>query len=134
MTSIEFNVAGAPPLKNIALSFLNPTHPHADSVRALLEAAHAAKLATSFTGFCSVPLGLEMVVRRSTAPVMWDATNALGGVGDVLQARRTNVDLTALGELADAFLFDDDNQIREVVYREEPGALGYRLRLWTLEL
>jgi hypothetical protein len=32
-----------------------------------------------------------------------------------------------MGELADAFLFDDDGQIREVRYHEEPGKLGYRL-------
>jgi len=33
---------------------------------------------------------------------------------------------------ADAFLFDDDGQIREGRYHEEPGKLGYRLRFWTL--
>ena len=33
---------------------------------------------------------------------------------------------------ADAFLFADDAQIREVHYREEIGELGYRLQFWLL--
>jgi hypothetical protein len=53
-------------------------------------------------------------------------------VGDSLQSRRVNIDLSCLGELADAFLSDDDGQIREVRYHEEPGNLGYGLRFWTL--
>jgi hypothetical protein len=69
---------------------------------------------------------------RPPGAAVGDATNALGGVGDTLQSRRVNLDLSYLGELADAFLFDDDAQIREVTYREEPGALGYRLRFWAL--
>jgi hypothetical protein len=73
------------------------------------------------------------MVVRLLAPVSWDATNALGGVGDVLQGRRSNVDFSHLGELAAASLFDDDKQIREVSYREEPGGAGYRVRLWSLD-
>jgi hypothetical protein len=54
-------------------------------------------------------------------------------LGTPLQARRVNLDLSRLGELADAHLFDDDAQVREVSYREEPGELGYRVSLWALD-
>jgi hypothetical protein len=42
------------------------------------------------------------------------------------------IDVSYLGELADAFLYQDDAQIREVVYREEYGELRYRIRFWAL--
>lgn len=44
----------------------------------------------------------------------------------------SNIDLS-FGKLADAFLFEDDAQIREVRYHEESGELGYRLRFWALQ-
>jgi hypothetical protein len=66
---------------------------------------------------------MELVVRPVGAS-LGDATNALGGVADTLQGRRLNLDLSYLGELADAFLFDDDTQICHVIYREEPGQLA----------
>ncbi|HWF50099.1 MAG TPA: hypothetical protein VG294_05565 [Solirubrobacteraceae bacterium] len=74
---------------------------------------------------------MELVI-RPVGGLVGDATNALGGIGDSLQGRRTNIDLTYLGALAEAFLFADDAQIREVHYREETGELGYRLRFWLL--
>jgi hypothetical protein len=74
---------------------------------------------------------MELIVRPRGGAI-GDATNALGGVGDSLQARRVNPDLSYLGELEDSFLYDDDAQIREVVYREEDGELGYHLRFWAV--
>jgi hypothetical protein len=88
---IAFEVAGEPPLKGEAESMLRPTHPQASRVRALLEAARDAKLRGRFEGFGSIRIGMELVVR----PVGWlagDTTNALGGIGDSLQGRRTNID------------------------------------------
>jgi hypothetical protein len=73
------------------------------------------------------------LVARPWAPASADPTNALGGVADALQAiRPKNVDLMHLGELVDVCLFDNDKQIREIAYREEPGELGYTVRLWAL--
>ncbi|MGO9793747.1 MAG: hypothetical protein ACLP8S_30755 [Solirubrobacteraceae bacterium] len=111
---------------------LSRAHPQAARVRALLEASHQAKLREGFSGFGTKRIGMELIVSPVGAAV-GDATNALGGVGDSLQARRTNIDLSYLGHLADAFLFQDDAQIRDVRYREEPGELGYRLGFWTLD-
>ena len=107
--------AQLPPLKGEARSLLSPGHGQAPRVQALLRAAHDAKTQEGF------------------GAAVGDATNALGGVGDCLQARRVNLDLTYLGALAGAFLYEDDAQIREVIYREESGALGYRLRFWVIE-
>jgi hypothetical protein len=120
-----------PPLKDEAKSLLSPGHGQAPRVLALVQAVHEAKGRESFEGFGGRRIGMELVVRPVGAAV-GDATNALGGVGDVLQARRVNLDLAYLGELADAFLYADDAQIREVIYREESGELGYSLRFWTL--
>jgi hypothetical protein len=120
-----------PPLKGEAKSLLSRGHGQAPRVRALLEAAHAAKLNAGFSGFAGQRIGMEVVV-RPLGTAVGDATNALGGIGDTLQSRRQNLHVTYLGELADAFLFDDDAQIREVTYREEPGKLGYRVRFWAL--
>ena len=120
-----------PPLKGEAKSLLSQGHGQAPRVRALLEATRAAKLAAGFSGFGHQTIGMELVVRPPRAAV-GDATNALGGVGDTLQSRRLNLDLAYLGELAEAFLFDDDAQLRDVTYREEPGELGYRVRFWAL--
>ena len=130
--AIEFEVRGQlPPLKGEAKSMLSEGHGQAPRVRALLEASLGVKRRDEFAGFGSQRIGMDLLVRPVGAAV-GDATNALGGVGDSLQSRRVNIDLSYLGELADAFLFDDDGQIREVRYHEEPGKLGYRLCFWTL--
>lgn len=134
--SIQFEVTDeAPPLKGEAKSMLSAGHKQAPRVRALLAAAQRAKLNERFDGFDRRRIGIELTVRplRSTNPAAGDATNSLGGVGDALQSNRVGVELTYLGDLADAFLYYDDAQIREVRYREEPGALGYTVRLWDLD-
>ena len=137
--SFEFEVVGElPPLKGEAKSMLSEGHKQARRVLALLNAAYAAKLRDGFVGFGSRRIGMQLTVRpdgaspRDRLSPLGDATNALGGVGDTLQAERSNIDLSYLGELAGAFLYDNDDQIREVIYREQPGARGYTLRLWAL--
>jgi hypothetical protein len=102
--TIEFEVTDAlPPLKGEAKSMLSEGHDQKDRVRTLLEASHAAKLRDGFAGFGRKRIGMELVV-RPVGVAVGDATNALGGVGDSLQSRRRNIDLSYLGELADAFL------------------------------
>jgi hypothetical protein len=129
--SIEFEVLSeSPPLKGEAKSMLSERHPQASRVRALLESSHEAKLRDGFQGFGTRRIGMELVVPPGGC--VGDATNALGGIGDTLQSRRSNIDVSYLGPLADAFLYEDDAQIREVVYREDDSTRGYRLRFWTL--
>ncbi len=118
-------------MKNEARSILSASHGHAPRVRALLESSQQAKARQGFVGFGTRRVGMEVVVRRGET-ALGDATNMLGGIADTLQQRRSNIDLAHLGELADAVLFDDDAQIREVRYREETGESGYTVRLWTL--
>ena len=134
--SIQFEVRdAAPPLKGEAKSMLSAGHRQARRVRTLLAAAQRAKLGQGFAGFDRRRIGMELTVRplSPTDPTVGDATNSLGGVGDTLQSNRVGVDLAYLGDLADAFLYYDDAQIREVRYREEAGALGYTVNLWDLD-
>jgi hypothetical protein len=135
--SIQFEVTDqTPPLKGEAKSMLSEGHKQGPRVRALLAAAYAAKRSERFAGFHPPSrIGMELTVRprRSTDPASGDATNSLGGVGDTLQSHRVGINLAYLGELADAFLYYDDAQIREVHYREESGALSYTVRLWELD-
>lgn len=109
-------------------------HQQAPCVRALLQAAHLAKQREAFPGFGRSRIGMDVTVRpeRPIGPASGDVTNALGGIGDTLQANRVGVDLAYLGELSDAVLYYDDSQIREVRYREEPGEAGYTVRFWVL--
>lgn len=130
--AIEFEVADhLPPLKGEAKSLLSEGHGQARRVRALLQASHDAKHRDGFQGFGQRLIGMELTVRPQGG-VSGDATNTLGGVGDTLQSIRRNIDLTYLGELADAFLYEDDKQIREAHYIEEPGEMGYKVRFWEL--
>ncbi len=72
------------------------------------------------------------VTLRSLGPPPSDATNYLGGVADVLEAKGHRGRLDHLGPLAAVALYDNDRQIREVHFRHEPGAEGYVVRLWAL--
>ena len=63
---------------------------------------------------------------------MADATNFLGGIGDVMEAKTRRGVLEHLGDLATVALYANDRQIHEVHYRWEHGdETGYRLRLWV---
>ena len=128
---ISLVVSGYPPTKNEAKSLLSAGHSQFPRVLALLKAA-AESLAEGAESFGTQRIGLELVVCGPTdAPS--DATNSLGGIGDVLQEKRQRGSLDHLGELASVSLFKDDSQIREVSYREERAdESSYRLRLWPL--
>jgi hypothetical protein len=116
---ISFEVAGLPPIKNEAKSLLSAAHKQARQVRSLLEAARAA---ANSAGWKCVPglVSLELIVRGNGRPP-GDATNYLGGVADVLQAKKDHVmiDLGYLGELRDVALYVNDRQINRVGYSEE---------------
>lgn len=128
-------MAGWPPIKNEATSLLAASHTNSDRVRQLLTAVQTV---TSRVGWkpLTVDVALDLVVRGPVRPP-GDATNYLGGIGDVLQDKtnRPNLDLAHLGDLAAVALYRDDRQIRQISYREEPAAEpGYSLRIRPLPL
>lgn len=71
------------------------------------------------------------MVLTSPDPPPSDATNYLGGIADVLEAKHLRGPMGHLGELAGVALYDNDKQVHEVhfVYQEGPGP-AYEVRLW----
>ncbi len=79
-------------------------------------------------------LSLEVSVTAPSGTRLPDATNMLGGIGDVLQARTTGADVEHLGRLARVGCFYDDAQIREIHYRRtEQDRVGYVIVIRTLD-
>jgi hypothetical protein len=131
MATVSFEVEGYPPAKSEAKSMLGVGHRHADRVVRLLEAAREA---TSRT-FGSEPVGLEVAVVSPDDGNRSDATNWLGGIGDILQGKGQprGLDLTHLADLVDVVLFDDDRQIEQLKYSwAEGGPTSYTIRVWAL--
>ncbi|SDZ22283.1 hypothetical protein SAMN05444365_107159 [Micromonospora pattaloongensis] len=118
--TLSFEVAGLPPLKNEGLSMLAAGHRQAGRVRALLQAACTAAQRSGWTPLAE-PVSLDVVLRCPPGHPSGDASNFLGGIGDVLQDKRRARDrsLAHLGVLVDVALYTDDRQIRQISYREE---------------
>lgn len=124
---------GYPPAKGEALSMLGVAHSHAPRVTRLLEAARDEASRSGFTGLGSQPIGLEVVVLCPRDRNRSDATNYLGGIGDVLESKAHRGQIEHLGDLSQVALFDNDRQIEEVRYRwEESAEASYTVRLWEL--
>lgn len=124
-------VEGRPPIKNEALSLFSKSHRYWPEVERLLA---AAKTAVAMTGWrvrgvtCS--LGLE-VVMKSPGPPPGDATNYLGGIGDVLEAKSRRAGLPDLGDLLDVALYENDRSIHEVRYVwTTADEVSYSVRIW----
>lgn len=132
--TFDFEIAGLPPAKSEAKSMLGEGHPHAPRVRALLSAAQDAMTSEGFAGFGSAPLGIEVVLTTGGLRHTSDATNYLGGIADVLEAKSHRAMYVAhLGELGAVALFDNDRQLREVHYHQRDGDRdSYTVRLWEL--
>lgn len=125
-------VEGWPPAKNEAKSMLAVGHSHADRVLGLLSAAEQAIADQPSPLYGSDALGLELVLQSPVEPPS-DATNYLGGVGDVLEAKVRRGALPHLGELVHVVLYLNDRQIHEVRYRWERSAqTRYSVRIWRL--
>jgi hypothetical protein len=86
MPEVSFSVDGYPLAEAEALSMLGSGHPHQVRVRALLEAAVTAVAGGEFSALLTERLGLELVLYAPADPPS-DATNYLGGVGDVLEVK-----------------------------------------------
>jgi len=132
-SEIAFDVDGYPPAKSEALSMLGQGHRHARRVTRLLEAARDEVARHGFTGFGSAPIGMDVVVRCRRGGDRSDATNFLGGIGDVLEGKAHRGQLPHLGDLHSVALYDNDRQIEEVHYRwEDAVEPSYRVRFWQL--
>ena len=135
MTEIEFDVDGLPPAKSETLSMLGANHGHAPRVRALLLSAQQAMISQNFAVLTG-PIGLAVMVWVPASGAKSDATNFLGGIADVLEAkavRSRTQSLEHLGDLASVGIYVNDSQIREVHYREETSTTArYRVRVWEL--
>jgi len=129
---VTFSVDGWPLVKNEAKSLLAPGHAHAERVSHLLEAARQAVGDRHDVLFGSRPIGLELTLISPAEPPA-DATNFLGGVGDVLEAKGRRGPLDHLRELASVGLYENDRHIHEVRYRWRQGSeIRYVVRLWEL--
>ncbi|MCX6023447.1 MAG: hypothetical protein NTZ05_17300 [Chloroflexi bacterium] len=130
MGEIAFEVEGFPPNKYEGLSLFNARHGQARQVRQLLEAAQQAISRTGFAVIADpLPVGLEVTLFAENPG--GDATNYLGGIGDVLQD--TKAGRGHLGGLADAALYENDRQLQEIQYRLRPDARPhYTVRVWNL--
>jgi len=132
---IRFEVEGRPPAKNGAPSIFASQHGHTPRVRALLRAARDEAQRRRFQGFGPVPIGLELRVACGRDRERSDATNYLGGVGDVLEDKARRKNLAHLGDLASFGLYSDDGQIEEVRFSWEPSETpSYTVRLWAHDL
>jgi hypothetical protein len=113
---VTFDVPGYPPAKDGAQSIFGIGHDHSPRVRLLLAAAQRACREQAF-----VPLNenvaLDVVVHAPGQPP-GDATNYLGGIGDVLEDKSPRSAIEHLGDLAAVQLFRNDRQIRAISYRE----------------
>lgn len=113
---------------------LGAGHSHSDRVRALLVAAREALADQAVQQFGAQQIGLSVTIFSPDGEVPGDATNYLGGIGDVLEDKSRRGALDHLGDLAGTSLFENDRQIREVAYRiERSQETQYEVRIWSLE-
>jgi hypothetical protein len=134
MNEVRFRVDGYPPGKNEARSMLAPGHPHAHRVRALLEAARTTIASSSFRPF-EGPIGLDVVVHAVAGRDPWDATNYLGGIGDVLEVKSRRGALDHLGDLGTVAIYRNDRQIQEVHYQQlAASSTSYEVRIYRLDV
>jgi hypothetical protein len=132
--AIAFNVRGWPPVKNEATSMLAAGHSQYSRVRALLEAAAAVIRQTGWEPV-TADVALEVTVRSPSTRPPADATNYLGGIGDVLQDKSSpiNIDLSHLGDLQAVALYVNDRQICRVTYFVELADMpSYNVRVSVL--
>lgn len=131
---LAFQVEGYPPGKNEAKSLLAADHIHADRVLELLRSAKKAADEGSFSGFGAARIGLDVLLHCPESLSPSDATNYLGGIGDVLEDKSRRGFLEHLGDLAYSGLYANDRQICEVAYRVMSGQEPrYQVCLWELD-
>ena len=133
MKEIRLPVEGLPPPKDGGNSIFNEGHRNHGRVVELLRAAERALEGAEWDLEESGPVGLELVVVETPGGFRGDGLNFLGGVADVLQAKRPGADLSHLGSLARVSLYRNDVQVRDARYSVESGDVSqYRVRVWLL--
>ena len=133
MTEISLEVEGLPPAKDSSTSIFNQENRHHQRVISLLKQVQQALKHSQWNPTERRVVGLELVITDATMGIPGDAINYLGGVADVLQANRRNTDLSHIHDLAQASLYFDDRQVRDVrYYVEEADIQTYRVRVWIL--
>ena len=129
---ISVSVMGLPPAKDGGFSIFHQKHSRHSLVVELLSKAEKALTDSHWNPVETRKIGLELVV-ETPGDIPGDAINYLGGVADVLQSIRVNVDLSHLGGLAEATFYRNDKQIAEVRYSVEYcETRRYRVRVWLL--
>lgn len=131
MNEVSFDVPGNPPLKGEAISVFNARHGQAQRVLALLRAAQRACHERGFVPVVKGGVALDVIARSP----MGDAANIVGGIADVLEdkpGRYYRAAMDHLGDLMAVWLYHDDNQIKQITYREEPGEPGYSVTVRAL--
>jgi hypothetical protein len=122
---VTIQVSGYPPAKNEAKSLLSAGHPYLDRALRLLAAAYQASAEQGFTPAANGAVALDVILRSPAGQAQSDATNYLGGIGDVLEDKAQRGNLDHLGDLATVWLYRNDRQIKQVSYREtdasQPG-------------
>jgi hypothetical protein len=138
LSEITIRVAGRPPPKSEAKSVFAQGGKYEPRVKALLEAAREEITRLAFQGFGSTKLRLDVEVHTGPGDPPWDATNYLGGIADVLESKTKRLiaqpgSIDHFGDLAQVGLYDDDRQIKEIIYREVQGDQAeYILKLTAL--
>ncbi len=133
MAEIELLVGGYPPAKGEAMSMLGAKHSHAPRVRLHLTSAAQALNTGQAVYLESAAIGLELTLWCPRDRMRGDATNYLGGIGDVLKAKGHRSGTEHLAQLAQVAFYDNDRQIEEVhYYWQQAVEASYRLRLWRI--
>jgi hypothetical protein len=113
---VEIRVDGVPPAKNEAKSMAAAVHSQSIRVRALLEAARASTHGLDLPAFPDGQLALDVTVMCPVQP-SGDATNYLGGVGDVVQVKGRHGPVDHLRDLAEVAIYTNDSQLQEIHYQ-----------------
>ena len=133
VSQVSFDVPGYPPAKNEALSMLGVNNSQAPRVRLLLDIAEQARAAQGFVPVDGGHVALDVVLRAPAGQNRADATNYLGGIGDVLEDKSSRGPLDHLGPLSAVWLYRNDRQIKEVNYCEmESEQPGYTVTIRAL--
>jgi hypothetical protein len=134
VNQVTFKVDGYPPAKNEAKSMISPDHPYLSRVLQLLEAAYRAGAEQGFAPIANGAMALDVVLRTPAGQAQSDATNYLGGIGDVLEDKTHRGNLDHLGDLASVWLYRNDRQIKQVSYREtEASHASYTVTIRSLK-
>lgn len=129
----EISVPGLPPPKS-QRSIFGIRSKHHRRLLLLLAEAHREKSRLGFRGFGTAPLAIEVELRAPKDEQPGDATNYLGGIADALEVKKHRMkasgSLDHLEYRQHVGLYDNDRQIKEIVYREvEDVTKGYTVWL-----